>query len=285
MAGPVVVGLDGTGNSVPAVLWGAEEAAARGLALHLLHSSGSPSANVPPADPEAAGRERRGAELLRGAVDLAYTGHPGIAVTTEQVAERPSDALLERSAEATMLILGSRGHGAIAGFLLGSVSLQVLGQAECPVVTVRQDAAFPQREIVVGVRHAGPEDEAVLEFAFTAADAHHTRVRAVRAWGPAATVAPVRAGPGRSPDGTAAGVAEQETFAEALLPWRARFPAVEVVPHVASGRAAPVLLAACCDAGLLVVGRRSRRSPMLLGPVVHAALHHANCPVSVVPQG
>ncbi|BCK73379.1 hypothetical protein Srufu_073320 [Streptomyces libani subsp. rufus] len=60
MAGPVVVGLDGTGNSVPAVLWGAEEAAARGLALHLLHSSGSPSADVPPADPEAAGRERRG---------------------------------------------------------------------------------------------------------------------------------------------------------------------------------------------------------------------------------
>ncbi|MER6842114.1 universal stress protein [Streptomyces platensis] len=261
MAGPVVVGLDSTGNSVPAVLWGAEEAAARGLALHLLHSWDSPSAHAPPAEAEAAGRERRGAELLRGAVDLAYTGHPGIAVTTEQVAERPADALLERGAEATMLILGSRGHGAIAGFLLGSVSLQVLGQAVCPVVTVSEDAAFPQREIVVGVRHAGPEDEAVLEFAFTAAE------------------------PGRSPDGTAAGVAEQETFAEALLPWRARFPAVEVVPQVASGRAAPVLLAACCDAGLLVVGRRSRRSPMLLGPVVHAALHHAICPVSVVPQG
>ncbi|WP_432144502.1 universal stress protein [Streptomyces sp. bgisy084] len=280
MAGPVVVGLDGTGNSVPAVLWGAEEAAARGLPLHLLHSWGSPSANVPPAAPEAAGRERRGAELLRGAVDLAYTGHPGIPVTTEQVAERPADALLERSAQATMLILGSRGHGAIAGFLLGSVSLQVLGQAVCPVVTVREDAAFPQREIVVGVRHAGPEDEAVLEFAFTAADAHHTRVRAVRAWGPAAAV-----GPGRSSDGADAGRAEHEMLAEALLPWRVKFPAVEVVPHVASGRAAPVLLAACCDAGLLVVGRRSRRSPMLLGPVVHAALHHANCPVSVVPQG
>ncbi|MGY5138629.1 universal stress protein [Streptomyces nigrescens] len=284
MGGPVVVGLDDTGNSVPAVLWGAEEAAARGLPLHLLYSWGAPSAHRAPAAPEAAGTERHAAEMLRTAADLAQTGHPGVPVTTEQVGERPADALAERSAQASMVVLGSRGHGAIAGFLLGSVSLQVLGRAECPVVTVREDAAFPRREIVVGVQYAGPEDEALLEFAFTAADAHHARVRAVRAWDSAAPVGPVRAAPARPPDGTGADVAEQQALAETLGPWRAKFPAVEVIPHVRSGRAAPVLLAACSRAGLLVVGRRLQRSPMLLGPVVHAALHHANCPVSVVPQ-
>ncbi|MGY5126492.1 universal stress protein [Streptomyces nigrescens] len=284
MAGPVVVGLDGAGNSVPAVLWGAEEAAARGLPLHLLYSWGTPSAPVPPAASEAAGPERHAAEMLRTAADLAHTGHPGVPVTTEQVGERPADALVERSARAAMVVLGSRGHGAIAGFLLGWVSLQVLGRAECPVVTVREDAAFPRREIVVGVQYAGPEDEALLDFTFTAAEAHHARVRAVRAWGPAATVGPVRAAPDRSPDETGIGNAEKQTLAETLRPWRAKFPAVDVVPHVERGRAAAVLLAACSHAGLLVVGRRLQRSPMLLGPVVHAALHHANCPVSVVPQ-
>lgn len=283
MAGSVVVGLDGTGNSVPAVRWGAAEAEARGIPLHLLHSCVSQPLNVPIAQ-EAADRKRCGSEVLGKAEAMALELYPGISVTTEQVSEQAVDALVARSGQAGLMILGSRGHGSIAGFLLGSVSLNVLGHAKCPVVTVREEetAAYKRPEIVVGVQDPGTHGEAVLGFAFAAADAHHARVRAVRAWDPPATVGFAPAAPTSNGQESAAG--EEKVVAEALAPWRAKFPDVEVVEQVERGRIAPVLLRACSQAGLLVVGRRMHRVPMLLGPVVFAVLHHAGCPVAVVPR-
>ncbi|MEU5011022.1 universal stress protein [Streptomyces sp. NPDC021749] len=283
MGGSVVVGLDGTGNSVPAVRWGAAEAAARGLPLHLLHSWVS----QPPVLPGARGatdRKHYGDEVLGAAEAMAHELHPDVPVTTEQVAEQAVDALVDRSPLATMMVLGSRSHGAIAGFLLGSVSLHVLGRAECPVVTVREEetAAYGRPEVVVGVQEAGSRGEAVLEFAFTAAEAHHTRLRAVRAWEPPVvecvptTVAP--------PDEAELAAEEERKLAGVLAPWRAKFPGVDVVADLQRGRIAPVLLQSCSRASLLVVGRRLQRTPMLLGPVVFAVLHHSRCPVAVVPR-
>lgn len=314
MSGSVVVGVDGTGNSLPAVRWGAAEAAARRLPLHLLHSWVSQPLSGTTGR-EVAAKKRYGAEALSAAVALTHELHPGSSVTTEQISDQAADALLECTRRATLLVLGSRGHGAIDGFLLGSVSLQVLGHAECPVVTVREDESAPyaQPEIVVGVQAAGTHGEAVLDFAFATADAHHARVRAVRAWGsrvpagldptgldptdletaghetagldPAgletAGVDPAARSPW--PDADPA-VSEEKMLAETLVPWRARYPGVEVVEQVEQGGIAPVLLSACSQASLLVVGRRIERTPMLLGPVVFAVLHHARCPVAVVPR-
>ncbi|GAU69751.1 FHA domain-containing protein [Streptomyces sp. NBRC 110611] len=62
------------------------------------------------------------------------------------------------------------------------------------------------------------------------------------------------------------------------------FPDVEVSEQVTNGRVAAVLMSACAGAGLLVVGRRFQRSPMPLGPIVLAVLHHAPCPVAVIPR-
>ncbi|WP_395372838.1 universal stress protein [Streptomyces tubercidicus] len=283
MGGSVVVGLDGTGNSVPALHWGTAEAAARGLPLHLLHSWMSQPLNLPIAQ-EAANKKRYGAEVLGKAEALALELHPGISVTTEQVSEPAVDALVDRSEQAALMVLGSRGHDAIAGFLLGSVSLNVLGHTKCPVVTVREEetAAYRRPEIVVGVQDPGTQGEVVLGFAFAAADAHHARVRAVRAWEPPAIVGVVPTAPtssGREPP-----VGEEKLLADALMTWRAKFPDVDVVEQVERGRVATVLLGACSQAGLLVVGRRMHRSPMLLGPAVFAVLHHAACPVAVVPR-
>ncbi|MFB6440960.1 universal stress protein [Streptomyces sp. NPDC056411] len=271
MGGSVLVGLDGTVSCAPAVRWGAEEAAARGLPLHFLHSWASPPGTVP-LSRDAAVQQRYGAEVLAAAEDAAHGWHPGIAVTGEQVSTQAVDALVDRGRGATLTVLGSRGHGAIAGFLLGSVSLHVLGRAECPVVTVREEegtavGALP--EIVVGVQGAGQDDEPVLDFAFTAADAHGARLRAVHATAPEAA--------GLPPE-------ERPTLADVLGPWRAKFPAVDVAEELRCGRVEPVLLAACTPSGLLVIGRRVQRSPMLLGPVVLAVLHHARCPVAVVPR-
>ncbi|MFI1303039.1 universal stress protein [Streptomyces sioyaensis] len=285
MGGSVVVGLDGLGNSVPAVRWGAEEAAARGLPLHLLHAWTSQPLNLPLA-PEATNKRRFGAEVLGTAEAMALEAHPDLSVTTEQVAEQAVDALVERGGQAMMMVLGSRGHGAIAGFLLGSVSLHVLGRAQCPVVLVREEetAVYGRPEIVVGVQEPGTKGEGVLDFAFAAAEAHHVALRTVRAWQPPAGMEPVPAAPASSPDDGGPAAAEEELLADILAPWRAKFPGVGVIPHIRRGRVAAVLLEACAQAGLLVVGRRVQRTPMPLGPLVLAVLHHSPCPVAVVPR-
>ncbi|MFJ9615184.1 universal stress protein [Streptomyces noursei] len=271
MGGPVLVGLDGTGNSVPAVRWGAEEAAVRNLSLHLLHSWVSQPWPVSCA-PGEADRRRYGAEVLGRAEALVGGLRPGVAVTAQQVGEEAADALAERSGTATLLVLGSRGHDRISGFLLGSVSLRVLGRAACPVVTVREEESSvgPGPEVVVGVRETGTEGEAVLDYAFTTASAHRADLRAVRAW---------------ASDETAGAAGARESLSASVAPWREKFPDVRVVEQVAVGRAVPVLLAACSRAGLLVIGRRPQRTPLPLGPSVLAVLHHSRCPVAVVPRG
>ncbi|GAU69192.1 hypothetical protein SSP35_11_00110 [Streptomyces sp. NBRC 110611] len=285
MTGSVVVGVDGTGNSVPAVHWGATEAAARGLPLHLLHSWASQPLSVRDAHRDA-DRKRCGAEVLDAAAAAARAAYPGISVTTELVPEEAVAALTKRSGTASMLVLGSRGHSAIDGFLLGSVSLHVLRSAECPVVTVRgeQKAEYAEPEIVIGVRDSGAAVEPVLDFGFTAAGVHHTSLRAVRVRQPDERSRPVPGSAGRTPGEAGPVCGDEQALTDTLLPWRAKFPEVDVIEHMASGRVAPVLLAACSQAGLLVIGRGVRRSALAPGPVVLAVLHHAPCPVAVVPE-
>ncbi|MFE7318764.1 universal stress protein [Streptomyces sp. NPDC057555] len=274
MDGTVLVGLDGTGNSVPAVRWGAEEAAVRQLPLHLLHSWVSQPWAAALAWQEA---DRRvfGTALLDRAEAAVVALHPEVPVTAEQVAEQASDALVERSRAAALMVLGLRGHDRVSGFLLGSVSLRVLGRARCPVVTVREDetSVGPGPEVVVGVREMGAVRDAVLDYAFATAMVHGAGLHAVHAW-PLAD---------HEPDDSDRAADERQLLSAALAPWRKKFPDVPVIEQVAGGRPVPVLLEASSQAGLLVIGRQPDRTPMPLGPAVLAVLHHSRCPVAVVP--
>jgi nucleotide-binding universal stress UspA family protein len=84
-------------------------------------------------------------------------------------------------------------------------------------------------------------------------------------------------------------IAEQQAraLAAVLVPWRAKYPAVEVSAESRAGSAANHLVDASHEASLVVVGRRIRRSPVgaHIGPVTHAVLHHATAPVAVVSHG
>ncbi|GGP34018.1 universal stress protein [Streptomyces abikoensis] len=289
MPGTITVGLDGTDHSLAAADWAAAEAARRGMALRLVHAwMWQPLDAAVAADADV--QQQWAAGVLREAQERLSTAFPDLTVTSELVPAEPVPALLAEAARADLLVLGSRGHGAVVGHLLGSVSLKVLRQAVRPVVLVRParlDEPGPTMdEVVVGVQETEETGGPVLDFAFAAAAARDARVRAVRAW----TVPPVFAwSPGSIYLADEAGgleALEAKRLAEALRPWREKYPQVEVVEHVEIGSAAEVLLSNGSGAALMVVGRRLPGSHDFrrLGSVAHAALHHALCPVAVVPH-
>ncbi|MFD7445950.1 universal stress protein [Streptomyces sp. NPDC059909] len=294
MARPITTGVDGSPESLAALHWAAREAALRALPLRIVHAWLWQPLDVPIVQDRDA-QARSAESLVREAATDVAGQYPDLPVTTEVVQDTAVAALLGEAERSELLVLGSRGHGALLGFLLGSYGQQVIASATCPVVSVRapagdaqaQEETQPQDvgEIVVG-QHGSPEDSAaVLGFAFETAAAHGAAVRAVRAWSLPALYA-YSPGSMRLAD-EAGGLEpyEKKALEQALAPWRERFPDVPVTEHVEIGSAGQVLLSVTSGARLLVVGRRSGRSPVgtRIGSVAHAALHHAPCPVAVVP--
>ncbi|MCN9240521.1 universal stress protein [Streptomyces sp. RY43-2] len=287
MTRPIIVGVDGSPESAAAAAWAGREAVRRSLPLRIVHAWQWQSYDfAPAADRDAQAGWAR--EIVDGVRHTIAERHPGLAVTAEVREGSPVGSLVAEAAEAEMLVLGSRGHGAVVGFLIGSVGRQVIAESARPVVLVRSDdlatAEAMGREIVVG-QHGEPEDgAAALGFAFATAAARGATVRVVRAW----TLPPVFA---YSPASLklleeAGGLEpyERKALDAALRPWRERYPDVPVIEQVEMGSASQVLLTAAAQAQLVVVGRHAARAVVpRIGSVAQALLHHAPCPVGVVP--
>ncbi|MFF3765009.1 universal stress protein [Streptomyces sp. NPDC001922] len=289
MTRAIVTGVDGSPESLAAAEWAAREAALRALPLRIVHAWIWQDRDAPIVqDREAQGRSAHA--VLREAETRVATAYPDTQVTAELVPDTAVAALLSEAERANMLVLGSRGHGAIAGFLLGSYGQQIIAASACPVVSVRapeRDSGATQgAEVVVGQQGDREDSDHVLRFAFEAAAARGATLRAVRAW----SLPPVFAySPGSMRLADEAGGLEpfeRQALEQAVKPWREKHPDVTVIPHVELGSAGQVLLSAATRAQLLVLGRRVRRSPVggRIGSAAHAALHHAPCPVAVVPH-
>jgi nucleotide-binding universal stress UspA family protein len=287
MTRPIAVGVDGSEESLAALGWAGREAVRRGTGLRAVHAWRFEAREGLPRDRRE--QERRVREAVEEGVRGVAGRHSGLEVSVGVVEGGAPETLVAAAAGAEMLVLGSRGHGRVVGFLLGSVGRQVIAGTERPVVLVRSgDRAATEvdgREIVVG-QEGGPEDSAaVLRFAFETAAARGAAVRAVRAW----TLPPVFGyTPGAlKPLDEAGGPEpyEHKALADALAPWRERFPDVPVAEHVEMGSAGQVLLSVAGRAQLMVVGRRARATAVgaRIGSVAHGVLHHAECPVAVVP--
>jgi nucleotide-binding universal stress UspA family protein len=282
---PILVGLDGSGPSAAALEWAAHEAALRDTGLHILHAYPWPLMGVP-LDPRQtpawAGAEQMMADAARTAERCLPRGN----VHTELVTDPAAATLIERSAGAALVVVGTRGRGGFRELLVGSVALQVAGHAAAPVVLVHAGwkAPIDDREIAVGVGTDAP-----LAAAFAEADLRGVRLRAVRAW------LPPLGGPGGLTPMVADGVLPTETdlrqyerLAEnhlvgALTPWRSRYPDVRTAESVVCDRARHALIEVSNHAELLVIGAHDQPGPhgLALGGTAHAVLHHAACPVLV----
>ncbi|WP_405739639.1 universal stress protein [Streptomyces sp. NBC_01525] len=292
----ITVGLDGTRESLAAARWAAGEADRRHAVLRLLHAwiLLAQGPETPPQRDRNAGARR----VVEQALDEVRADHRELRVIEDLVAAEAVPALLRAAEESRLLALGSRALTAWESYVLGDISLEVVGRAERPVVLVREgwsgrqplpgagaegeEIPSPAPHVVVGMSLKGPCD-ALLSFAFDAAARRGLPLRAVHGRAlPVTAYAPW----GVDPEAAGEIVKEgEDALREAVRPWRERYPGVELGLTVRPESPTRALVRSVPGAVLLAVGRRRHRAlAPRVGPVAHAAMHHAPCPVAVVPE-
>lgn len=291
MEQPVVVGVDGSDPSWEAVDWAADEAARHGCTLHIVHASRWERYE----DFPVPGRlERPSARvvaenIVAAAEHRATTRQPNVKVTGGTSPRDPVEALVEEGTGAFAVVVGSRGHGAVAGTLLGSVSMGVAGRATCPTIVVRAATAEGRTrrgdgDVVLGVEgDKDAEGSPAIGFAMRAAEARGCGLTAVHAWRLPSGSGTVGTGSGAEALASHAG----EVLATVLRTEETAHPRVPVQQEAVEGPTQHVLLRAAERAGLVVLGARRRPHGvrgLQLGPVHHAVLQRAPCPVAVVPR-
>jgi nucleotide-binding universal stress UspA family protein len=289
---PVVAAVDGSDDSRRALDWAIDEAKRRDSTLRVLHvrqyaPALQPSVLVSGAQPPV----DRVIEAVRADLD-AREGLPPVEYISQE--GLPADLLPQESADAQVLVLGSRGRGGFAGLLLGSNGVATARDAWCPVVVVPRpdrkaesdEPPLPGPRVVVGLKPEEP-DQRVLEYAMEHAARSGATLQVVVAY-PWPVLAWAAFGD-YTPTIEEQDAAERETLAlanEAVAGLRKSHPEVKVDLYIAPGDAAGHLVDNSRGADLVVVGRhrtRLTRPAPMLGSVTHAVLLHATSPVAVIP--
>lgn len=133
-----VVGIDGSDSSVRALQWAVEQARSDGAVVEAVHSwhvpyAASGMAGMPFDVQMFADGARATLDETIARVDASGLSEP---IVASLEAGPAAPALIEKSRDADLVVVGSRGHGGFVGLLLGSVSQQVASHAHCPVVII-----------------------------------------------------------------------------------------------------------------------------------------------------
>lgn len=288
---PVVVGVDGSPTAQRALAYAAWEASRRGVPLHLVYgyqpmpAYGPGLVYAPPRNDEQILVWAR--DMLAAAAQSTRTDHPGLEVSETVLTGGAAASLLDQSADACLLVVGSRGLGGFGAMLLGSVSAQVAAHATAPVVVIRStgddDGPYDNGPILVGVDGSDRAQDA-LGFAFEQAEARKVPLVAVYVWSvlPKTNLGPI------SNDFYDPDLAQQEAnrlLSEAIAGWRGKFPDVEVdtvATHSFGTVETLILLGA--HAAMIVVGPRGHGgfAALLLGSTADGLVRHADRTVAIV---
>ncbi|MFI9272065.1 universal stress protein [Kitasatospora sp. NPDC052896] len=282
---PVVVGVDPDNPSRMVLAWAADEADRRDLPLRLVLASRLMTRDVawPLAAADMIEQDRldhlAGEQVLAEAAQFVAGRCPRVPVEVRQLDGDPIEVLRDQAEDAAQVVLGSRRLTPVRElFSAGSAAVALIAHARCPVVVVRDPEHATQNPpyLVVGV-DGSPGAQFAVDHAFDVAARRGAGLRAVLAWQPERRATAERRH-----------AAEQEyrrVLAEATAGRLEAYPEVELTHEVVLGHPVAVLSEASAHALALVVGTRGRGgfAGMLLGSVSQGVLHHAHCPVMVVP--
>jgi nucleotide-binding universal stress UspA family protein len=281
-----VAASDGSEESLRAVDWAAREAVLRGAPLRIV--------SAPGLLPRMVGSQGHSdyetvSDVIRDESDYALTAAtaraakvaPDLLIDADQLSGGPAEAVTEAGSGALMLVVGSRGVGAFAAMILGSVSRYAATHASSPVVVVREEIGAAHRQVGIGI--GGPEgNTAALTFAFEEAALRKASLMAIHTWQtPQSDIS--RAGIALTAPGRKVLETEATRELDALLDeWRDKYPDVPVSHDVVHGHPGRIWSGLSARADLVVLGR----DPAHHGPgrVIHAVLNHAHGPIVTVPS-
>jgi nucleotide-binding universal stress UspA family protein len=149
--GRIVVGVDGSPVSRQALIWAAQEAALRDCQLDIVYGWQVSTEPRPPGvglgvAPPLAAYQAQATEKIERVVRETLGPELRLRYAVHAVHRTPGRALVEESVDADLLVLGSKGHGRLAAWLLGSVSDEAMNRAPCSVVIVRRPPDEPAAE-------------------------------------------------------------------------------------------------------------------------------------------
>jgi nucleotide-binding universal stress UspA family protein len=136
----IVVGIDSSMSSLDALRWAVQQAQLTGSVVQAVMVWQYPPAGVVPAVPADLDFNAEARQALDAAIEGVVSGASPIEVTRVVEEGEPGPALVRASKDAALLVVGSRGHGAVVGMLIGSVSQYCVTHAHCPVVVLRGPA-------------------------------------------------------------------------------------------------------------------------------------------------
>ncbi|RAX48649.1 universal stress protein [Arthrobacter sp. AQ5-05] len=143
----ILVGVDGSAGSVEALKWAAKLAPSLGavvVAVNVWHFENAWGAYASPTwNPETDAQQ-----VMDDSLAEAFGNNMPEGLFAQCCQGMPARILIERSASACMLVVGSRGHGGFAGLLLGSVSSACAEHAKCPVLVVHSPSQPPTEESI-----------------------------------------------------------------------------------------------------------------------------------------
>ncbi|MFW6091689.1 MAG: universal stress protein [Actinomycetota bacterium] len=282
---PMVVGVDGSEDSLRALDWAAAEAARHGWPLRIVSAYEANVAALPAVAVTLPGPTERVKAVLAQARDRVANAYPELAVSTEPVQGPAPHVLLTESERARMLVVGREGVNRLAEIVLGSVSLECATHAQVPVAVI--PAAWdppkePYGRIVLGID--GSENcQAATQYAFEEATERDAELIVAYAWHQ----------PTHRPDDWPARTDDphvradfHQVLADFVSAWRDKYPDARVTAIDEVNHPALVLGHLSADADMVVIGGRGHGTVTgaLLGSVAKAILRHVDRPVVVVHE-
>lgn len=299
----IVVGVDGSDQSICALVWAAKEAERRGAPLHVVTAYTVPIFAASSMDAGYTTMDdaiiREGAQSVLNKALERISQYP-IEVFPRVETGDAAAVLLELSEEADLMVVGSRGRGGFVGRLLGSVSSALPAHAKCPTVVVplrtagrlpeagvRPPAGSPTEQTVEDVVVVGVDgSEQGRAASLVAAEQAQSRGLPLQilcalppfsgslAWVPAPL----------DLEALHAEISDQLRAGRAWL--QSHFPDVQMSMQLIDGPPAEILIDRTSSVELLVLGTRGRGgfAGMLLGSTSQSVMHHAKGPLMVVPD-